>query len=156
MHAFLYPGRILVKVMEALGLFCATRAISRRSKRTTMLLIAFVTIALASIEFGNPAHAGCGDAEGKVHVCFKGNCEVHKLVRHCSSVMAGNHWVTDEGYRFGYSRPIGNRWTMLEVRYLPYQQILYSGDPDQSPYDFEVCSESRFIAEPCSEKAWAK
>jgi len=121
-----------------------------------MLRRALVTIALASIGLAAPAHAGCGDAEGKMQVCFKGSCEVQKLVRQCSSVMAGSHWSTAEGYQFGYSRPIGNRYTVLEVRYLPYQQVLYSGDPDQSPYKFDICGESRFLGGPCSEKSWAK
>ena len=123
--------------------------------RSPMLLRALATIALISIGFGTPAHAGCGDAEGKMKVCFKGSCEVQKLVRHCSSAMAGNHWITAEGYQFGYSRPIGNRWSVLEVRYVPYEQILYSGDPDQSPYKFDVCG-GRFIGGPCSKKSWAK
>ena len=121
-----------------------------------MLLRALVTIAFASIGFATPALAGCGNTEGKMQVCFKGSCEVQKLVRYCSSSMAGNHWISAEGYQFGYSRPIGNRWSVLEVRYLPYEQILYLGDPDQSPYTVDVCGEDRYVGVPCSEKSWAK
>jgi hypothetical protein len=101
------------------------------------------------------AKAGCGDYSGLIQVCFKGSCEIQKMVRHCSSVMAGNQWISDKGYMFSLSRPIGSRWSLLEVIYEPYEQVLYKGDPDVSPYKFDICGEDRNVGGPCSAKPWA-
>lgn len=100
------------------------------------------------------AQAGCGDYKGQIQICFKGRCEVQKMGKHCSSAVAGNQWISDQGYQLGYSNPIGGRYTNFEVRRL--DQVLYSGDPDQSPWTFEVCGDSRHVGGPCSAKAWAE
>ncbi len=56
---------------------------------------------------------------------------------------------------FSLSRPIGSRWSLLEVIYEPYEQVLYKGDPDSSPYKFDICGEDRNVGGPCSAKPWA-
>jgi hypothetical protein len=118
-------------------------------------LISAAGLALAGIT-APAAKAGCGEYKGLIQVCFKGSCEVQKMVRHCSSAMAGSQWISSKGYRFSYSRPIGSRWSLMEVIYEPYNQTLYSGDPDKSPYTFDICGEDRNVGGPCSEKSWAK
>jgi hypothetical protein len=70
--------------------------------------------------------------------------------------MAGIQWISDQGYIFSLSRPIGTRWSLLEVTYEPYNQVLYKGDPDSSPYGFDICGEDRHVGGPCSEKPWAR
>ena len=100
------------------------------------------------------AQAGCGDYKGQIQICFKGRCEVQKMGKHFSSAVACNQWISDQGYQLGYSNPIGGRYTNFEVRRL--DQVLYSGDPDQSPWTFEVCGDSRHVGGPCSAKAWAE
>ena len=111
-------------------------------------------VAIAAVTM-HAAKAGCGDYSGLIQVCFKGGCEIQKMVRHCSSVMAGNQWISDKGYMFSLSRPIGSRWSLLEVIYEPYEQVLYKGDPDGSPYKFDICGEDRNVGGPCSAKPWA-
>ena len=113
-------------------------------------------LALTAVVAEPAAKAGCGESQGLIQVCFKGSCEVQKLVTHCSSAMAGSQWISDKGYQFSYSRSIGNRWSLMEVIYEPYDKILYSGSPDTSPYTFDVCGEDRHTGGPCSEKSWAK
>ena len=114
-------------------------------------------LGLALSSFAVPAaKAGCGDYSGLIQVCFKGSCEIQKIVRHCSSVMAGSQWISEQGYMFSLSRPIGNRWSLLEVTYEPYNQVLYKGQPDSSPYTFDICSEDRNVGGPCSKKSWAR
>ena len=122
--------------------------LSRRLALVSSLAFASVTIPAAN--------AGCADYSGLIQVCFKGSCEIQKMVRHCSSTMAGNQWISDKGYEFSYSRSIDNRWSLLEVIYQPYEQILYKGDPDMSPYTFNICGEDRNVGGPCSAKSWAK
>ena len=100
------------------------------------------------------AQAGCGEYNGQIQICFEGRCEVQGLVKHCSSAGAGSQWISDLGYQLGYSNPIGGRYTNFEVKRL--DQVLYSGDPDQSPWSFKVCGDSRHVGGPCSAKAWAK
>jgi len=70
--------------------------------------------------------------------------------------MAGNQWISDKGYILSLSRPIGTRWSLLEVTYEPYNQVLYKGDPDASPYSFDICGEDRNVGGPCSKKRWAR
>lgn len=120
-----------------------------------LALISASGLSLAAL-IAPPAKAGCGEYKGLMQICFKDSCEVQKLVRHCSSAMSGDHWISEQGYRFGYSRPIGNQYSLLEVIYEPYSQTLYSGDPANSPYTFDVCGSDRNIGGPCSEKSWAK
>jgi len=123
---------------------------------TLRKLIVTSIIALSAIA-ATAAKAGCGEVEGLIRICFKGSCEVQKMARHCSSVASGNHWITDKGYRFGYSFPIGAKYTLLEVVYEPWNKTLYSGDPDRSPYSFDVCSaDNPRIGNLCSEASWAK
>jgi hypothetical protein len=120
--------------------------------RQQLALPLCVAIAAATMP---AAKAGCGEYSGLIQVCFKGSCEIQKMVRHCSSLMAGNQWMSDKGYMFSLSRPIGSRWSLLEVIYEPYEQVLYKGDPDGSPYKFDVCGEDRNVGGPCSAKPWA-
>ena len=47
------------------------------------------------------AQAGCGDYKGQIQICFKGRCEVQKMVKHCSSTVAGNQWISDQGINWG-------------------------------------------------------
>ncbi len=113
--------------------------------------------ALALTAIAAPAaKAGCGDAKGLIQICYKTSCEVQRMVRHCSSVSSGNHWISDKGYRLGYSFPIGNKYTFLEVVYERWNKTLYSGDPAKSPYTFAICAENPQIGDPCSGKSWAK
>jgi hypothetical protein len=128
-------------------------AMARLHAYPTLLIAAVLGLAAVA---SPAAKAGCGDYQGLIQVCFKGSCEVQKLVRHCSSAMGGSQWISDQGYQFSYSRPIGNRWTLMEVIYEPYTQTLYSGDPDKSPYKFDICGEDRNVGGPCSQKGWAK
>jgi len=127
--------------------------VARSQPYPTLLIIAMIGLATVA---SPAAKAGCGDYQGLIQVCFKGSCEVQKMVRHCSSVMAGSQWISDQGYQFSLSRPIGNKWSLMKVIYEPYTQTLYSGDPDNSPYKFEICGEGRGVGEPCSKKGWAK
>ena len=121
-------------------------------KRLTQIASASGLIALGAM--AAPAQAGCGDYNGQIQICFKGKCEVQRMVRHCSSAVAGNQWISDQGYQLGYSNPIGGRYTTFEVR--RHSQVLYSGDPDKSPWSFEICGESRHVGGLCSAKPWAK
>ena len=102
-----------------------------------------------------PAHAGCEPTEGLMRICFKGSCEIQNLVRECSSVVAGNHYESDRGYFYGYSNYIEGRATQMIVKD-QQDQVLYQGDPDNSPYKFEVCGESRGIGQRCSETSWGR
>ena len=104
----------------------------------------------------SPSLAGCGRAEGLMQICYKGSCEVQKLIKYCSSVMAGNHYESDRGYIYGYSRYIGGRATQMVLMYTPYDEVLYEGDPDGSPYKFDICGDDRFTGGPCAAKPWAK
>ncbi|MDA9674574.1 hypothetical protein N9T98_00105 [bacterium] len=101
------------------------------------------------------AKAGCGTAEGLMQICYKGSCEVQKLARQCSSVVAGNQYESERGYLYGYSEYIGGRATQMIVEFTPHNKVLYSGDPDRSPYKFDICG-SRFTGGPCSAKLWAR
>lgn len=103
-----------------------------------------------------PAHAGCGDAKGLIRICYKDNCEIQKMIRACSSVGSGSHWMSEMGYQVGYSNPIGGRYTNMEVRKYHSNTLLYSGDPDESPWKFEVCGSDRGAGAPlCSTVPWA-
>ena len=101
------------------------------------------------------AQAGCGPAEGLMQVCYRDRCEVQKLVRQCSSVVAGNHYESDLGWFYGYSEYIGGYATQMIVRFEPHNKILYQGHPEDSPYTFDICG-GRMTGGPCSEKPWAK
>ena len=74
-------------------------------------LIALPGLAAATVLAPTAALAGCGDDTGQIQVCFKGRCDVQKMVRHCSSAVAGNHWISVQGYQLGYSNPIAGRYT---------------------------------------------
>ena len=101
------------------------------------------------------AKAGCGAAEGLMQICYKGSCEVQKLARQCSSVVAGNHYESERGYLYGYSEYVGGRATQMIVKFTPHNKVLYSGDPDGSPYKFDICG-GRSTGGPCSAKSWAR
>ena len=102
-----------------------------------------------------PAQAGCGPAVGLMQICYKGKCEVQKLARQCSSAVAGNHFESERGWQYGYSEYIGGYATQMVVRFTPHDKVLYQGDPDGSPYKFDICG-GRFTGGPCSAKSWAK
>ena len=100
------------------------------------------------------AKAGCGPAEGLMQICYKGTCEVQKLVRQCSSASLGNGYSSDVGYYFGYSNYIGGMATWMRV-IDPLKRLVYEGDPDGSPYKFDICG-GRHTGGPCAAKPWAK
>jgi len=117
-------------------------------------LVLFVFASFATF-LAPPAHAGCGPAEGLMQICYRGRCEVQKLARQCSSVVAGNHYESDLGWFYGYSEYIGGYATQMIVKFSPHNKILYQGHPEGSPYKFDICG-GRFTGGPCSAKAWAK
>ena len=118
---------------------------------------AITTVVLLGIAAFTPPNvkAGCGTANGLMQICYKGRCEIQKLARQCSSVVAGNHYESERGWQYGYSEYIGGRATQMVVRFTPHDKVLYEGDPDGSPYTFDICG-GRFTGGPCSEKSWAK
>lgn len=123
-------------------------------KTSGQLLISPVICGLAFL-VSPSAQAGCGPAEGLMQICYKGRCEVQKLVKQCSSVVAGNHYESDRGWFYGYSEYIGGYATQMVVEFTPHDKVLYEGDPDESPYKFDICG-GRFTGGPCSEKKWGK
>lgn len=124
-------------------------------KRFAVIVLTVTATAGIHLATRHPAHAGCGPTEGLMRICYKGACEIQKLIRECSSVGAGNHYESNRGYFFGYSNYIGGRASQMIVRY-QQNQVLYKGDPDGSPYKFEVCGESRGIGRLCSETSWGR
>ena len=118
-------------------------------------LLSAPALAGLAISLLPPVQAGCGPAEGLMQICYEGRCEVQKLARQCSSVVAGNHFESELGWQYGYSEYIGGYATQMVVRFTPHNKVLYQGDPDGSPYKFDICG-GRFTGGPCSEKSWAK
>ncbi len=104
----------------------------------------------------SPALAGCAIAEGQMQICYKGSCEVQKLAKHCSSVLTGNSYESDHGYSYSYSQYIGGKATQMVVKFTPHDKVLYEGDPDGSPYKFDICGEDRMTGDSCTKKPWAK
>ena len=100
------------------------------------------------------AKAGCAEYKGQIQVCFKQSCEVQRLVRHCSSAVAGNQYISDQGFEFGYSNPIDGRFSTFTVK--QYNEVLYEGVDRRSPWSFKVCGDSRHVGGPCSATTWAK
>lgn len=123
----------------------------------TQKILTTLLSSAAVLMIAPPAHAGCGDAKGLIRICYKDICEIQKMIRACSSVGSGSHWISDMGYQVGYSNPIGERYTNMEIRKYHSNTLLYSGDPDASPWKFEVCGNDRGAgATLCSNTSWAK